>query len=208
MRPIVAAALLVLLAAPSIAAAAPCDRRGSHTLRETSEVRIYELRGIPDEERVYGCLRRTGRSTFLGADSFPRGGKPHRFRLAGRFVAYSRLWVANDGGLLHVVVKDLARRRVRHFWEFGQDYQDEELRVRGAALKRNGSFAFLAGPTDGPFQQDPPMPGGPEYSVHVAERGGRRTLDDGPDVRRWSFRATGRRIHWRRVATRRSARFR
>lgn len=198
--------LLLALALVPPSRAASCDRPQSRTLRTWSEVRVYET-GPREETRTYACLRRTGRTTFLGEEGFPAGGKPEGFRLAGHFLAYSRFWMTGEGdSTLRIVVADLSRSRVRRQWEFGAYQADRKLRVRGARLKPSGAFAFLVGPTDGEFQYDPPRPGPEEYSVHVADSRGRRELDSGPLVR--AFRATDSRISWRNGSSRGSARFR
>lgn len=201
-------ATVALLLDATPATAASCKRDGTRTLASAGEIRVFE-RGPRDEERVYACSRRTGRAMFLGEEAFPRGGKPEDLRIRGRFLAYSQSTVLSNGDVhLTVSLVNVRSRRRLTAWNFGNLFQERDLRVRGARLKANGSFAFLVGATDGPFTGDPPSPGGPEYSVHMRDARGKRVLDAGGDIAPRSFRATDASVWWRRAGQLRHSDFR
>jgi hypothetical protein len=201
------ATVWMLLAGDIDARAASCKRDGTRTLASIGEIRVFE-RGAREAVRVYACSRRTGRAMFLGEDSSPHGGKPEGFRVHGRYLAYTESTVASDGDVdLSVSVVNARSRKRTASWHFQNFFQEEALRVRGARLKADGSFAFLVGATDGPFVGNPPLPGGPEYSVHMFDDRGTRILDAAGDIDPRSFRASDTSVSWRRAGEPRQSDF-
>lgn len=155
----------------------------------TALVHVFDA-GDDEEWRTYACLRRrpAARSPLLGESDLRRGFSGP-IRVAGRFVAYSLLSVTGGTGDAHltVAVADVARRRTRHRWDFRQFFKEPSLRVRGARLRRDESFA--ARPT---VRSPTTCPAAPSTTCTSPTGAGRRRVDHGPRVR--GFRATGRRV--------------
>ena len=104
-------------------------------------------------------------------------------RLARHFVKWEAPRGKSGPVVVAVKVADVRRRRILAQWEFQQrepymEPQPVDLGVYGERLKRNGSYAFVVGPTD-----NPGVPGwDPEsrvYEVHRFDSTGTDRLEQG-----------------------------
>ena len=191
-------AVLAVAGASAQAATAPtCSKKSGTTVRATKHARVFTKRG-----RVYACLYRVardrpGRRFLLGNASV------RNVRLAGRFVAYSR--VVDEGA--RVTVKELRRGRIV------RNARPMTLSpgfpvVTDLVLKRNGSLAWIAGSTPLDLPMAPPgtpVDRRPNFEVHKADTGGRAVLDQGRDIAPASLRLIRSTVSWTKGGLIRSA---
>ena len=177
-----------------------CNLKGSKTVLQNRNVRLFELR-ITDGKRLYGCLKRVGkrrRLTKAFDDGYTQSSDYGSIRLAGRFVAWQD--IATDisckadcppgynADSSSISVYDLARRRSRTF--SGTPLNESLL------VTRRGSLAWAQR-----SQTDTAV------EVYAAEGRTARMLDRGnvdPDT----LKVRGATLVWMKDGIERSAPFR
>jgi hypothetical protein len=189
-----------LLYAPP-ASAAGCARKDGNTRYADKRVRVYSDHGI-----WFGCLRAMGRSTVMNTLGGPWTG----FKTNGRYLKAEVLTQTRTYGDWELSIRtfDLRKRRVHYEWFLHQraeptPAQPAPLAVENERLKRNGSYAMLAGPHDAPGDV-----GGYAYGVYRFDTSGYTTLSTNPGVDPKSFRATRTEIAWTEAGSEQRAPFR
>ncbi len=166
-----------------------CKRKGSKTVRQNRDARVFQKDAGAERTRLYGCLKRRGKSIRLAEaydDGYVTSTSYREVRLAGRFVAWEDVSTdisckadcppGYNPDTTTIQVYDLARRRER---SFSGTVLNESL-----VLTRRGSVAWL--------QRTSP---GTVVEVHIAEGSTTRMLDRGnvdPD----SLRVNGGTLFW------------
>ena len=166
-----------------------CKRKRSKTLQQSRSVRVFEKAAGAERTRLYGCLKRRGKSIRLAEaydDGYVTSTSYQEVRLAGRFVAWEDTSTdisckadcppGYNPDTTSIEVYDLARRQRR---SFSGTVLNESL-----VLTRRGSVAWL--------QRTSPATA---VEVHIAEGSTTRVLDRGnvdPD----SLRVNGGTLFW------------
>ena len=204
--PVIALLVALVAAGPAEAATADaakrkrpptCKRKKSKTVRQNRSARVFE-RSSAVRTRLYGCLRRQGKSIRLAEaydDQYVSSTSYQHVRLAGRFVAWEDISTdisckadcppGYNPNTTSIDVYDLARRRKR---SFSGTVLNESL-----VLTNRGSVAWAQrSSTD------------ISVEIHIAEGTSQRMLDRGnidPD----SLRLRGRTIFWAKDGAERSS---
>jgi hypothetical protein len=125
------------------ARAQACASPGSKTVRQTSQVRIYERRFM-----TYGCFFRTNRRTLLADNSFGLGYSEEleQLRLSGPYAGYNLAFGGRGGTGSVIVVANLRTgrnvRSIRGTPVTGMSTPVQET-VTDLVLKSNGSVAWI-----------------------------------------------------------------
>lgn len=190
------------------AQAAPraCMSPGSKTLRQTSQVRVYQRRGV-----VYGCHFDRNRRYVLGGEStIVDRVTTQQLRVAGSFAGYNVLSEGRDGVSSLLIVKDLrSGRTVRSFARGGGRCCSgtEQTRITDLVLRSNGSVAWIVDVTA--FGDSPSVPPMRITEVRRSDRGSGRlssvVIDRGPTVDPRSLAIRGATISWRNASQLRAA---
>ena len=170
-------------AAPAAAESGRCAVRGTTTVEQTKDVRVY-YRGVADEHRLYACYERTGRKRPLGRYDQSEGPGVVGPTVAGRFVAYQSLRCENDCADSDVRVMDVRTGSVRRSAKAGPGAH----RLGGLVLKRTGSVAWIRAFLDRSAE------------VRKLQMDGEHLVDQG-EVELNSLALASSRIYWTRGTT-------
>jgi hypothetical protein len=185
---LLAAGLLVTPAADAAKPRPRCDREAGHTVKRTSQARLFERRGA-ESVVLYGCLRRERRRVRLARafdDGYTESADYLDVRLSGTWAAWQATTTdvsckadcppGYSGVTSSVVVRGLRRGAARRVAPGAAPIAATLLLTRGgiAAWQENGAAGI---------------------TLHVLERSGPRVLDPGP-VDPGSVRLDGSVLAW------------
>lgn len=177
-----------------------CATKAARTLLATKHARVFKKR-----QRIYACLYRTRRSFRIGGRN-SSGGKSSigNLRLAGRFVAYSRMGQRG----IKLTVRELRKGRIVRDTPATVSERPGLTAVTDVELKRNGSLAWIVKrtPIDGPLSPYPlPADSRSEYHVRKSDRTGHALLDSGHDIAPRSLVLRRATLYWMKSGNTRSA---
>jgi hypothetical protein len=150
---------------------------------------------------VYGCDRRTRRTTKLGNRTACIGAvRVDHVALADNIVAYGAERCGVDAGFTVVVVRRLSDgKRLAGYGAVGGPGLVESYQSIGSiVVKRNGSVAWIG-------SERSIIGHGSRVEVAAGQRGKRSTLDSGPGIVGSSLRLSLSTLTWRNGTTVRSA---
>jgi hypothetical protein len=145
-------AVILITIAGVAASAAPaktrhpsCAARGSHTVVQTRQVRVFRLKG-----ETFGCLFQLGKKRPLGdTPGFPDSLVATNISVAGHFVGYQLKFIGRTGSSFNVRVLDLKLGRRVHNVRAGEfPFGDENPNVKdpgvtALAVTSTGAVAWI-----------------------------------------------------------------
>jgi hypothetical protein len=190
--------------AASAAGPRSCAAAASRTVLQDGQARVYALgpgpsRGPEASGRLFGCLRRSGRTIGLGT----LGGRERAVReaLSGHMVAIARQLMGVDTVSSTVEVVDLASGHTLHQEAASGPVLAPEsvVIVDALVLDDRGNLAWLS-------SQASIVRHSVRYEVHRVNRFSAAQLDAGPSIAPGSLSRHGESVTWRHGAVRRAAR--
>lgn len=171
-----------------------CDARHSRTVASNATARVYRIVSRSSAERVYGCLRATGRRRLVTA-SLDVDVRPGPFRLRRRVVAYAVSTCSRDDAdpqcstTLATFDIGTGSKRIVH------PPLSDVARVTDLEVGSRRRLALI-GERDG---------GGGVHAVYKHDSSGVTLLDEGTGIDRRSLRIEGATVSWVADGARRSA---
>jgi hypothetical protein len=201
------AVMIVVLSALALAPAAEAKRpscygHGWMTVVQSPKVRIF-YKYAPDGAigaYYYGCLRRTGKRTFLTDSSTEQvySNGPSIFRLHGALVAWAESSCGSDDCNTAAFTVDLrSRKPIRSFVE---SRQDVDSAITDLKLAASGSFGVVQVDTSNTDRSTPPI-----YDIIGVTAAGSTLLDSGEDIDASSLAIGGPWLYWTRAGQPHSA---
>jgi hypothetical protein len=157
-------------------------------VRTDPQAQVYVLRAA-----VYGCDRRTRRSTKLGnTTACIAAARVDRTALGGNIVAYGVDRCGVDAGYTTVIVRRLSDgKRLRSYSAVsGPGLPESYQSIGSIVVKRDASVAWI-GSEHSIIRQ------GSLIEVNRAQHGTRTTLGSGASIKPGSLKLTGSTLSWR-----------
>lgn len=196
----------VALCAPGGAGAATphCLKKGDDVRRKTHIAVIFDRTvkyghgsDAYTAKTTFGCLRAVGRKLKLGLNDEDSAEFATNPKLARKFAAIASTSCDGTGSSCSTEVKvfNLEKRKLAHHAEAIDDPSSTDFYdVRSDALKRNGSFAWIAKNGDNGV-----------YEVHKIDKDGAATLATGKDINGGSLKLHKSDLSWKQGGTRKHA---
>ncbi len=170
---------------------APCVPRGVRIIKTDSRAQVYSQGNL-----VYGCDRRTRRSTKLGSvTACVATERVDHVALAENIVAYGTDRCGVDAGFTVVVVRRLSdgKRLAGYEAVAGPGLVESYQSIGSIAVKSDGSVAWIG-------SERSIIGRGSRIEVDKVQRSKRVTLDSGPGIVASSLHLRGSTLTWRRAS--------